>query len=131
MDGKQTDLEETGDYGLGNGADYVINMDNMSYDVVHKNYTKMRIHGRYNVHMIIDGYVIMRVSYKTADGKEVKWQTKTNDLLESAVTKFFDYTLDCGDAVDVKSIKLEFDADGGKADEYMMDQLRLWVEFSK
>lgn len=131
VDGKQTDLEETGDYGLGNGADYVINMDNMSYDVVHKNYTKMRIHGRYNVHMIIDGYAIMRVSYKTADGKEVKWQTKTNDLLESAVTKFFDYTLDCGDAVDVKSIKLEFDADGGKADEYMMDQLRLWVEFSK
>ena len=126
VDGKQKDKETTGDYGLGNGADYIMNMDNMSGNVVRSNFSKMKISGRYRAKMVVDGYAIMRISYMTTGGKEVKWQTKTNDLLEYWETKWFSYELD---RTDLKWIKLEFDADGGKRDEYILSNLNFKVTF--
>ena len=126
VDGKQKEKETTGDYGLGNGADYIMNMDNMSGNVVRSNFSKMKISGRYRATMVEDGYAIMRISYMTTGGKEVKWQTKTNDLLEYWETKLFSYELD---RTDLKWIKLEFDADGGKRDEYILSNLNFKVTF--
>lgn len=64
VDGKQEKEEVTGDYGLGKGAEYVMNMDNMSLDVVSKNFKKVKVEVQYNVHMVKDGYAVMRLRYK-------------------------------------------------------------------
>ena len=128
VDGKQTKQAVTSDYGLGNGADYVINMDNMSYDVVSKNFKKIKIHGRFNVHMVKDGYAVMRLKYKPKNGEEITWKTESYDLLDETITKFFSYELE---RTDVEYIKLEFDANGGGEDEYNLDQIRLWATYSE
>ena len=128
VDGKQTKQKVTGDYGLGNGADYIINMDNMSYDVVSKNFSKVKVNVQYNVHKIKTGYAVMRLKYKTKDGKEVTWKTESDDLDSSIITKFYSYELD---RTDVEYFKIEFDANGGGEDEYNLDQVRLWITYSK
>lgn len=128
VDGKQTKQAVTGDYGLGNGADYVINMDNMSYDVVSKEFNKIKVQVQYNVHKIKTGYAVMRLKYKTKNGKEVTWQTESTDLDSTKITQYFSYELD---HTDIEYFKIEFDAEGGGDDEYNLDQVRLWVTYSK
>ena len=128
VDGKQTGRPTTADYGLGNGADYVINMDNMSYDVVSQNFKKIQIKIQYNVYMVKDGYAVMRLRYKTKSGKkEVDWKTESSDLLEKNITKTFTYELD---RTDVEYFRIEFDANGGGDDEYNLKKLRLWVTYT-
>ncbi|MGN0379008.1 MAG: InlB B-repeat-containing protein [Butyrivibrio sp.] len=128
VDGKQTGQKVTGDYGLGNGADYVINMDNMSYDVVSKAFNKVKVEVQYNVHKVKTGYAVMRLKYKPKGGKEVTWKTESTDLDSTKITQYFPYELD---RTDIEYFKIEFDANGGGEDEYNLDQVRLWVTYSK
>lgn len=127
VDGKQKKEKVTGDYGLGKGADYVLNMDNMSYDVVSKNFTKVKVEIQYNVHMVKDGYAVMRLRYKKKDEKKMtSWQTESNDLLDEKVTRYYSYILD---RTDVEYFWIEFDANGEGSDEYNMDQLLFKVTY--
>lgn len=126
-DDRQKEKAVTGDIGLGNGADYVMNMPNIDVGKVRQKYKKMKIEGSYYVEMVQDGYAILRISYMTTDGKEVKnWKTQTSDLLDATKTKKFSYELD---RTDIKWIKLEFDADGGGPDQYLMSKLGFTVTY--
>lgn len=129
VDGKQKEKKVTGDYGLGNGANYVINMDNMSYDVVSNEFNKVKVQVQYNVHKIKTGYAVMRLKYKIKGEKdEVTWKTESTDLDSTKITQYFPYELD---RTDIEYFKIEFDANGGGEDEYNLDQVRLWVTYSK
>ncbi len=127
VDGKQTKVPVTGDYGLGNGADYVINMHNMSYDVVSKNFSKIKIKLQCNLTIVHDGYAKIRISYKPKNGKEVLWKTESKDLQDAkGVTEFPQYVLE---RTDIEYFKIEFDADGGKIDEYLLWGLNVKFEY--
>ena len=127
VDGKQEKEKVTGDYGLGKGADYVMNMDNMSLDVVSKNFKKVKVEVQYNVHMVKDGYAVMRLRYKLKDSKkEVSWKTESSDLLDKKITKYFSYELD---RTDVEYFWIEFDANGGGDDEYNLDNILFKVTY--
>lgn len=126
VDGKQEKEKVTGDYGLGKGAEYVMNMDNMSLDVVSKNFKKVKVEVQYNVHMVKDGYAVMRLRYKPKNGKEVSWKTESSDLLDEKITKYFAYELD---RTDVEYFWIEFDANGGGDDEYDLDNILFKVTY--
>ncbi len=128
VDGQQTGHKVTGDYGQGKGANYIMNMDNISPDAV-RQYKQMRIKGSYDAKMVKDGYAVLRISYKTTSGKEVQWKTQTTDLLDSNPTRTFEYVLSCPDGVNLEYIRLEFDANGGGADEYYMNNFKFTVTF--
>ena len=128
VDGQQTGHEVTGDYGKGKGANYIMNMDNISPNPI-RQYKQMRIQGSYYAWRVIDGNAVMRISYKTTSGKEVKWQTQTTDLLDSNPRRDFDYVLSCPDGVNIEYIRLEFDANGKNDDEYYMNNFRFTVTF--
>lgn len=127
VDGKQTKVPVTGDHGLGNGADYVINMDNMSYDVVSKNYSKIKVNLQCNLTIIHDGYADIRIKYKPKNGDEVSWKTASIDLQHAdGITKLPMYELE---RTDIEYFKIEFDASGGKIDEYLLWGLKILFEY--
>ena len=127
VDGKQTEVPVTGDYGLGNGADYVINMDNMSYDVVSKDYNKIKVNLQCNLTIIHDGYADIRIKYKPKNGDEVSWKTASIDLQHAdGITKLPMYELE---RTDIEYFKIEFDASGGKIDEYLLWNLKILFEY--
>lgn len=126
VDGRQTDVPETGDYGLGDGGDYVIHMENISYDVVSKNYSKINIKTAYSLTILHDGYAIMRIKYKPKNGEEVSWTEKSTDLQNAKGITSDKFQLD---RTDIEYIKFEFDADGGKIDEYLLWNMKIEFEF--
>ena len=127
VDGKQTKVPVTEDHGLGDGADYVLNMDNMSYDVVSKDYNKIKVNFQCNLTIIHDGYADIRIKYKPKNGDEVSWKTASIDLQHAdGITKLPMYELE---RTDIEYFKIEFDASGGKIDEYLLWNLKILFEY--
>ena len=130
VDGQQKKQKVTGDYGLGNGADYVINMDNMSYNAVSKNFKKIKVNVKYKVSRVENGYAVMRLKYKTKDGKEVLWKTVSVGLNEDKTVSNEDHTFEL-DRTDVTSFTIEFDAEGKGKDEHNLKQIKFGVTYLK
>ena len=105
----------------------MINMDNMSYDVVSKNYNKIKVNLQCSLTIIHDGYAKIRIYYKPKNGKEVLWKTASIDLQKaSGITKLPVYELE---RTDIEYFKIEFGASGKDIDEYLLWGLKILFEY--
>ena len=118
----------TGDIGLSEKhEDYVIPVENVNRSLVSRDYKSISVTISYFVEKEITGYAILRTSYVGSDGKTHKLEEKSEDLDDAWYEK---YTFEIPDA-GAKSIKFEFDANGGAEDKYIMDGLRVKMEYKK
>lgn len=125
---KQGETKGTGDYGLEQKKeDYVIPMENISRDLVSKEYSKIRVTISYWVEKVHTGYAVLRTSYVNSNGKTVKLETKSEDL-DNAYYLEYEFVIDDTGA---QSLQFEFDADGGGVDEYIIDGLSVKVQYEK
>ena len=77
--------------------------------------------------IIHDGYADIRIKYKPKNGDEVSWKTASIDLQKaSGITKLPMYELE---RTDIEYFKIEFDASGGKIDEYLLWNLKILFEY--